>query len=62
MERIYQVGYSNYMFYVHFLFQDGGTPLIIASRQGHIHIVKILIGNGADVNKAEGVRQWMYCW
>ena len=30
--------------------QDGSTPLMIASQQGHIHAVSLLMDNGAHVN------------
>ena len=32
------------------LTQGGGTPLFIASQNGHSDVVNILIRNGADVN------------
>ena len=32
------------------------TPLIEAARNGHTDIVRLLIENGADVNKGERVR------
>ncbi|KAF5825561.1 ankyrin repeat-containing domain protein, partial [Dunaliella salina] len=32
---------------------DGWTPLLCASQQGHVPIVKELISKGASVNKAE---------
>ena len=32
------------------------TPLIEAARNGHTDIVRLLIENGADVNKEEMVR------
>ena len=43
------VGDGNW--YMHFpLTQNGATPLIIASQEGHSDVVNILIRNGADVN------------
>ena len=38
------------------LTQDGGTPLFIASGQGHSDVVNILTRNGADVNMAKKVK------
>lgn len=32
---------------------DGQTPLILATRQGNDKIIKILVENGADVNKSD---------
>ena len=34
------------------LTQDGSTPVNVASQEGHSDVVKILIGNGADINLA----------
>ena len=31
---------------------DGVTPLFIAAQHGHLDVVKCLIANAADVNKA----------
>ena len=43
--------------YMHFpLTQDGGTPLFIASQNGHSDVVNTLIRNGADVNLS-----WKVC-
>lgn len=36
--------------------QDGFTPLVAASERGHKDIVQMLLDKGADVNKAEKVR------
>ena len=36
--------------------QKGWTPIKTASYNGHSHIVKMLVENGADVNKADEVR------
>ena len=33
-----------------FVLQDGWTPLVIASENGHLEIVKSLIEAGANVN------------
>ena len=33
-----------------FVLQDGWTPLVIASQEGHLEIVKSLIEAGANVN------------
>ena len=30
---------------------DGGTPLIISSQNGHREVVKLLLASGADVDK-----------
>ena len=35
---------------VHYLSQDGTTPLFIASQEGHSDIVTILIRSGANIN------------
>nr|XP_022338431.1 receptor-interacting serine/threonine-protein kinase 4-like isoform X2 [Crassostrea virginica]XP_022338438.1 receptor-interacting serine/threonine-protein kinase 4-like isoform X3 [Crassostrea virginica] len=35
---------------VNFFSQDGKTPLYLASRHGHLSIVKMLLGKGAEVN------------
>ena len=43
------VGDGNW--YMHFpLTQNGATPMIIASQQGHSDVVNILIRNRADIN------------
>ena len=36
-------------------FQDGWTPLMIASEQGNLHIVNMLMDNGAHVNLQDKV-------
>ena len=36
------------------------TALILAAKGGHHECVSILVGNGADVNAANGVRWWQY--
>ena len=44
-------------FFIVFLFYNlKDTPLSEAARNGHTDIVKLLIENGADVNKGEWVR------
>ena len=35
--------------------QDGFTPLIVASREGHTDAVQLLIGQGADINAKNNV-------
>ena len=43
--------------YTHFpLTQNGATPLIVASQNGHSDVVNILIRNGACVTMAANVR------
>ena len=37
--------------------QCGETPLYMASMQGHVEVVKLLLAHpGVDINKAENVR------
>lgn len=31
---------------------EGGTPLYIASQEGHLEVARLLLGAGADVNQA----------
>ena len=33
--------------------QHGGTPLLIASQEGHLEVVKLLIESGGSVNEAD---------
>ena len=35
--------------------QNGYTPLIWASQNGHLEVVKALVAAGADINAAENV-------
>jgi len=35
--------------------QDGTTPLLIASKNGHLDVVKELLSKGAAVDKADRV-------
>ena len=42
--------------------QDGGTPLYMASQEGHVSIVDILLRNGADPNLAETVSMEVVCY
>ncbi len=37
---------------------DGWTPLIYASRLGHLDLVKYLVENGADVSVKDGIEGW----
>ena len=43
---------------VHYLSQDGATPLFIASQKGHSDIVTILIRSGANINMAMNVSDY----
>lgn len=36
--------------------QNGSTALILAANGGHVHAVRLLINNGADVNFVNNVR------
>ena len=36
--------------------QDGATPLLIASHNGHSQVAEVLLSNGADVNLPMQVR------
>ena len=40
-----------------FVFQNGWSPLCIASFKGHLDIVKILIEAGADINQTNEVQR-----
>ena len=42
---------------VHFftVLQNGFTPLLMASQEGHPQVVDVLLKNGADLNLAEAV-------
>ena len=44
--------------------QDGATPLIIASQEGHVAVIEALIAHGASVNHTAGVClvvSWRLC-
>ena len=57
LERIENAVYTLLYFLVVFLFYIlKDTPLFEAARNGHTDIVRLLIKNGADVNKGRGVR------
>jgi hypothetical protein len=38
---------------------DGATPLYIASRNGHVEVVRALVGAGAAVNQAKVCESWL---
>ena len=40
-----------------FILQDGMSPLHLASNEGHLDTVKVLIEAGANVNQANKVRR-----
>ena len=42
--------------------QDGSTPLILASQNGHTNIVDVLLGNEADPNLAATVSIHVVCY
>ena len=41
-----------------FVFQDGFTPLLIASQCNHVKVIELLLGAGANVDLAKNVRQF----
>ncbi len=41
---------------------DGWTPLCIVSHNGHVEVVRALVGAGAAVNQAEVREDWGGCW
>lgn len=40
--------------------QDGWTPLIAASKEGHVDVVAVLLEHAAKYNIPDTVRQWNY--
>ena len=43
------------------VFQDGGSPLLVASINGHLDVVKTLIEEGANVNQTDKVCSPWHC-
>jgi ankyrin repeat protein len=41
---------------------DGFTPLCVASQNGHVEVVRALVGAGAAVNQADVRDDWGGCW
>jgi ankyrin repeat protein len=40
---------------------DGRTPLLMASQNGHVEVVRALVGAGAAVNQATVREDWGGC-
>ena len=41
---------------------DGATPLYAASQEGHVEVVRLLVGSGSAVNQARVREDWGVCW
>ncbi len=41
---------------------DGWTPLHAASREGHVEVVRTLVGAGAAINQTVVREDWGGCW
>ena len=41
---------------------DGATPLYAASQEGHVEVVRLLVGSGSAVNQARVREDWGWCW
>lgn len=54
------------LLYMYYCFQNGSTPLIVASRKGHLQTVNVLVSRGADFESKTQVRalckSYMYLW
>ncbi len=38
--------------------QCGQTPLFMAASKGHLEVVRLLVEQGAEVDRADDVRRW----
>ena len=55
MQRTFLLSHYEYMHHLFIVFQDGGTPLYMASQNGHTNVVDVLLRHGADPNLATHV-------